>query len=157
MSYQVIFDFLSVSERMDLIALSEGLVWEKGRLQTGYEKAVVPKVGNVLCNLLQERSHQALGMTSNDMFDAGWDNYILRYRSKSYAPKHYDSAPFGSKHFRLNAIISDAFVGGDFRIRDRHVNLREGDAVIFRPDMYEHSVTPVQTGDRYVWSFGVLK
>lgn len=160
--YKVIFNFLSEDERNKLLALANTLVWEAGRQETGYQKAAVPAgFGDGLKEILVERSFNALGWSDkNEYFTTGHfpphDCYILKYPIDSFIPPHKDDAPFGSEHWRLNAIISSGD-GGLLQLNCRNVELGYGDAVIFRPDQLMHSVSKIKRGERYVWSFGTLK
>lgn len=155
MSYEVIFDFLSSDERKELLVFSEKLYWEEGRQGTGYLKAAVPPNETDLISNLIMRSLKVLDR--DDPLVLSYDCYILKYPPGSFIAQHKDDAPFGSRHCRLNAIISGSPHGGELYIERRKVELFPGDAYVFRPDIHMHSISPIGKEARYVWSFGVLK
>jgi len=100
-------------------------MWEPGRQGTGYDK------------------FQLL-----DLWFA--DAYLLRFPEGSHVPEHTDVVP-GRRHWRLNVVLRRAVTGGDFvcgRAR------RLGRVCLFRPDREAHSVTRIEKGTRYVFSFG---
>lgn len=155
MSYQVIFNFISPEEQEELFKLIDKLHWEKGRQETGYLKAAVPVNYSAIIQGLVVRSIQALDNTEPRALT--YDCYILKYEKGSFIPYHKDDALFESQHWRLNAIISDADKGGELNFEHRTVGFTQRDAVIFRPDLLNHSVSTVESGIRYVWSVGILK
>lgn len=150
MSYQVLFNFITHQECHDLHNLIGLAVWEEGRQKSRYEKTSVPKE-DVRFTSLINRSLQALNAPSGH----GFDCWILRYPVGSYIPAHLDDALFGSEHWRLNAIIQSD-LNAEFILNNRRIDLRDSDAIIFRPDKHVHSVTEVVETNRYVWSVGVL-
>jgi hypothetical protein len=92
-----------------------------------------------------------------------WDCWIIRYPEGSHIPKHKDPAvaivdffrPTWTgqpKVFRLNVVLRPAEEGGEFRCEKAIFKTRR--VAFFRPDKYEHEVTPVRKGTRYVFSFG---
>lgn len=109
--------------------------WEPGRQGTGYEKL----------ELLNRWRYFA---------KFKWDLYLLRYPVGSGIPNHRDPLP-DHKHYRLNIYLWNAKAGG----------VPAHDSVIcsnrfftlFRPDLFEHSVSTVTKGTRYVLSFGWSK
>lgn len=157
MGYQTIFNFLTDYERQEILDHLDNLEWEKGRQGTGYEKAVVPLTNNVF-QALAKRSLHAMKSSFDNVFDC----FILKYPLDSFIPDHRDPAPEGKEHWRFNAIVSGTDPAGSphsgrFFIEDREVDLREKDAIIFRPDRYVHSVSSILYSPRYVWSVGTLK
>lgn len=55
----------------------------------------------------------------------------------------------------MNIIIKRARAGGEFICENTIINHPR--LKYFRPDIYEHAVTPVTKGTRYVLSFGWLR
>lgn len=152
MSYKVVFDFLSELEQRMLLYDAHSLVWEEGRQKTSYEKAKIDLTNMIQHRDLAKRSLRLLGVPE----DYGCDCWVLRYPAGSFIPSHKDDAPFGSEHWRLNAIIQNG-LDSEFILNSRSIDMRERDAIIFRPDKYEHAVTEVTGGTRYVWSVGILR
>lgn len=84
-----------------------------------------------------------------------FDCYLLRYRKGAGIPPHRDPAPAGARHYRLNIILWPARKGGDLTCESYLFRL--GPIKFFRPDLALHSVSPVETGVRYVFSLGWLR
>ena len=88
-------------------------------------------------------------------FIVPWDCYLLRFREGSEIAEHTDPVD-GKRHFRVNMILVEAEEGGVFECEDPIFETKR--LKIFRPDRSPHSVTRVDSGTRYVLSFGwVLK
>jgi hypothetical protein len=83
------------------------------------------------------------------------DCYLIRYRPGAGIPPHRDTVKPGNRHFRLNIILWPARKGGDLSCE--WYLFRLGPLKFFRPDLAEHSVSPVESGVRYVLSFGWLR
>ena len=106
--------------------------WRQGRQQTGYEKMLL--------------------LANPYVFP--FDCYLLRFREGAGVPEHTDPVD-GRRHFRLNIILRQAAAGGEFHCSDPIYN---GARIkLFRPDMSEHSVSPVERGVRYVLSVGWVR
>ncbi len=147
--YTVLFNFLSKQDIETLCEMIPNLTFEIGRQETGYKKAAVPQTDERIQDLLQ-RSKKSL-VTDGDI-----DAWVLEYPVKSFIPSHKDDAPFGTEHWRLNAVIVPDTYSSLF-IEKHMVHMNEGDAVIFRPDLHEHKVSEVTFQTRYIWSVGCLK
>ena len=148
--YRVVQSFLSSEEVEALSSLIDSVTdWTPGRQGTGYDKfclrskEMAPGIA-----ALVDRSKDALQCEIID-----WDCYLLRYPDGSFIGPHIDETA-GKRHRRLNAVIQ-AGGGGVLALQGEAVPLAVKDAVVFRPDIIEHSVTPVQ-GERYVWSVGCV-
>lgn len=149
-SYSIILNFLSLEEQIKLREYT-GLVWEDGRQGTGYLKAAVP---DAQFRELKIKSLRVLGADLKDKHDC----YLIRYPVRSRIPPHLDDAPFGTEHWRLNAVIQAPEIGGIFGVETRSVDLLERDAVVFRADKLRHRITTVYGNtERFVWSVGILK
>lgn len=109
--------------------LSQTLGWQQGRQGSGYEKI----------SLLNIQRPFAV------------DAYIIRYPIGSEIPLHVDPVDKG-QHFRLNIVLRQATVGGDFYCEKTLINTRR--IKFFRPDAYRHSVSKVIKGSRYILSIG---
>jgi hypothetical protein len=150
MSYRIFINFLSPSDCDSLLSFGEEADWSTGRQETGYLKAVIP---SGKCEAVKNRALHLLG--GNQL---GNDAYLLRYPVGSHIPPHLNDAPFGTEHWRLNAVVRSSEAGGVFGIEERNIDLLQGDAIIFRPDKFKHRVSKVYGHfDRIVLSIGTLK
>ena len=103
--------------------------WTQGRQKTGYLKK---------CIINSKRFK--------------FDIYLLKYPEGSEIPKHIDSPILSSyEHHRVNIILKKPKQGGDFYINDIK---QIGRFFKFRPDIQEHHVTKIISGQRYVLSIG---
>lgn len=101
-------------------------MWVKGRQGTGYLKLKIFQLKFIDC-------------------------YILKYPKGSNIPFHTD--PVSEKrHYRFNFILKRA-TGGDFLCKGNIFKFWR--MIIFRPDLHEHAVTEVISGNRYVFSLGI--
>lgn len=82
----------------------------------------------------------------------GFDCYLFHYPEGSYIPKHKDPAKFG-RQYRLNFEIISADSGGVFKCR-RIIFSAFNRIYLFRADAEYHSVTRIESGSRWVLSFG---
>ena len=105
--------------------------WQRGRQGTGYEKML----------LLTGR------------FPLPFDLYLLRYRQGQGITPHTDPVPTG-RHFRANLVLTRGKGGGQFTCQNPIFSSAR--LSIFRSDISEHAVSPVQGGTRYVLSLGWL-
>lgn len=103
--------------------------WQRGRQQSGYDKMLLA------------------GATWPFRFDL----YFLKFPTDSEIAPHKDQVKSG-RHFRLNIVIKEALVGGQFNCKAPIYETRR--IKLFRPDISEHSVTCIEQGNRYVFSIG---
>jgi len=83
-----------------------------------------------------------------------FDCYLLRFGEGAAIPAHTDRLDSGY-HYRLNIIVKKAKQGGDFICQ---TCIFETDRIkLFRPDLYEHAVSKVERGQRYVLSIGWVR
>ncbi len=142
--------FLTLFRRDEIVQWANTeAVFGPGRQGTGYELAPVP---DGLFKLVKLASYRALGIDKS----VGHDCYVMRYKTGSCIPKHKDTAFFGSRHLRVNAIVQDAGRGGQLLIEDTPYEIRERDAYVFRPDLLDHEVTTITEGERLVWTMGTM-
>lgn len=66
------------------------------------------------------------------------DIHILRYDKGHYIPPHVDKVPSGLRHYRMNILLY-----GEDTFKCSEVIFKKGPVVLFRPDLHEHSVSPV--------------
>lgn len=109
--------------------------WEPGRQGTGYEKL-------------------KLWVKLKYFGRYKWDAYILRYPEGSKIPSHTDPLPEHA-HYRLNIYLLNAKAGGVPEHDKAIVSNRF--FTLFRPDLYEHSVSEITRGSRYVLSLGFCR
>ena len=147
---RIIRQFLEPIQREFLIRLSQdvGRIWTPGRQTMGYEHTPIDET--CLSSLVQ----RSLGAITPEEI-VGHDVYLIRYGDGAFIPPHTDpSIADGTRHGRLNALLIVPTSGGIFvhgAFSPQPLNL--DDAVVFRPDVEEHSLTPV-VGKRLIWSVG---
>ena len=146
---EVVRAFLSPLEIAELVALADRGSWLAGRQGTGYENLPLRDV--LVAHPVVERAIALLGTPLDDQ----WDVYLLRYLDGAHVPDHVDPARPGTRHRRINAILTPPTRGGELRIDGALVELSVGDAVVFDPDRERHEVSPV-IGTRIVFSVGAL-
>jgi len=103
--------------------------WQKGRQRSGYDKMLLAAL----------------------IWPFKFDMYLLRFPTGSEIAPHTDKVLSG-RHFRLNIVIIEAHEGGDFCCSATIFETRR--IKLFRPDLYEHAVTRIDSGCRYVFSIG---
>jgi len=106
--------------------------WRHGRQESGYHKMLLA------------------GATWPIKFDL----YILKFPEGCELPPHQDSVLQG-KHYRLNIVLKQAKEGGEFICKSPIYSSNR--VIIFRPDICEHSVSKVESGDRYLLSLGWVR
>ena len=80
-----------------------------------------------------------------------FDVYLLKFEPESEIKPHRDEVDSG-RHFRLNLILKHAKEGGDFHCPSL---IYDSTSIkVFRPDLYEHAVSKIRAGTRYVLSIG---
>ncbi|NKF49236.1 2OG-Fe(II) oxygenase [Shewanella sp. WXL01] len=106
--------------------------WQRGRQKTGYDKML-------LCGAL---------------WPVKFDTYLLKFPQGSEVPPHTDKVKTG-KHYRLNIVLKQAEVGGEFICANPIYNSKR--IKLFRPDICEHQVSKVIKGNRYLLSIGWVR
>lgn len=107
------------------------LQWKDGRQGSGYAKFLL----------------------LTGMFPLPFDCYILKYKEGSFISLHVDKVDSG-KHYRLNVVVKAPEKGGVFTCEKCIFKFWR--VAFFRPDMYEHAVSKIERGSRYVFSFGFV-
>lgn len=103
--------------------------WQRGRQQSGYDKML-------LCGAY---------------WPVKFDTYLIRFPLGSEIKPHVDKVSSG-RHFRLNIIIKNAQLGGEFICEN---SLFQSNRIkLFRPDITKHQVTKITKGSRYILSIG---
>lgn len=80
----------------------------------------------------------------------GFDCYLLKYDPHFTLPPHTDKVPAHLRHYRLNVVLA----GHGLFLAEKTICNLFGQAVLFRPDLYVHSM---QNGPktRLVLSLGI--
>jgi hypothetical protein len=78
------------------------------------------------------------------------DCYLIKYGEGSSIPPHVDKVD--GKMYRFNVEVWKADAGGIFKCKTLWSLFNR--IHLFRPDIEEHSVTPITKGVRYVFSIG---
>jgi len=112
--------------------LSKLFRWERGRQNSGYDKMLI-------CGAL---------------WPLKFDTYLLKFPEGSEILAHTDKVVSG-KHYRLNIVIKNAKVGGEFICAAPIFETKR--IKFFRPDISEHQVTKIIKGNRYLLSIGWVK
>ncbi|MFQ3251552.1 MAG: hypothetical protein ACI9O6_003402 [Glaciecola sp.] len=112
--------------------LSKLFRWERGRQKSGYDKML-------LCGA---------------MWPIKFDTYLLKFAEGSEIKAHTDKVASG-KHYRLNIVIKNADVGGEFICANPIFETKR--IKLFRPDISEHQVSKIVKGNRYLLSIGWVK
>ena len=94
--------------------------------------------------------YKKMKVWSSSFFSFGSDCYLIKYEPNYKMPAHTDKAE--GKHYRLNVVLKGR---GRFICEKNIVNLF-GRIVLFRPDLYEHSMINGNS-NRVVLSFGFLR
>ncbi len=146
---EILRGFLSpgeVAELCERARTADG--WTAGRQHTGYDilplRPELPATSTLVARALAQ-----LGTPFEDY----WDVYFIRYTDGAHIPPHTDAAQHGKRHRRINAVLTQAPVGGELLIDGARIELAVGDAVLFHPDTEVHEVTKVG-GPRLLFSVG---
>lgn len=97
---------------------------------------------------------QDCGYFKRKIFSFNWcDCWLVKFPEGSCIKPHKDPTK-GKRHWRFNLILRPAESGGGFWCNGPvPVNLSR--FKVFRSDLYEHCVSPIEKGERLVLSFGV--
>lgn len=77
--------------------------------------------------------------------------YVIRYSEGPGREAHVDD---GVAHERAIFSLKNADRGGQLLVLGLPVDLQPGDGVVYRADLYKHSVTPIEKGERIVLTLG---
>lgn len=78
------------------------------------------------------------------------------FKDGAYVHEHTDGAPEGYAHVRCNLMLRKPDVGGNPVLDGEEVEVGEGDLWLCIASHEKHSSTPIQGGERLVFSFGGL-
>ena len=69
---------------------------------------------------------------------------------------HKDDAPINFVHTRCNLLLKKPTVGGNPIIEGEEIDLEENDLWLVLASLEQHGSTPIQGGERFMFSFGGL-
>jgi hypothetical protein len=78
------------------------------------------------------------------------------YEDNACTHIHKDSAPEGYVHVRANVLLKKPNRGGDIIIEDKIFSIEENDLWIIFASLENHGSTPIEKGERLIYSFGSL-
>lgn len=81
--------------------------------------------------------------------------YLVTYAAGHRVLPHIDGVNEG-RLYKLNCVLRKPKRGGAFRCERTIFNLFDR-LVLFRPDLYEHQVSQIEAGSRWLLSFAVLR
>ncbi|MCM0612950.1 2OG-Fe(II) oxygenase [Marinobacter sediminum] len=79
--------------------------------------------------------------------------YLVRYPEGHKVGPHLDMISHGSL-YKLNCVLAQPKSGGEFVCEKNIFNLF-GRVVLFRPDLYQHQVSRIERGNRWLLSFAL--
>jgi len=80
--------------------------------------------------------------------------YLVHYASGHQVLPHVDGVSEG-RLYKLNCVLVKPRCGGRFSCERTIFNLLDR-LVLFRPDLYEHRVSRIEAGDRWLLSVALL-
>lgn len=81
--------------------------------------------------------------------------YLVRYSAGHQIVPHVDMVSEG-RLYKLNLVLVKPASGGEFRCEGSLLNC-SGRIIVFRPDLYQHSVTKIERGTRWLLSFALTR
>ena len=81
--------------------------------------------------------------------------YLVHYSTGHAIMPHVDMVAEG-RLYKLNCILVKPQAGGEFRCEKTILNLF-GRVVLFRPDLYQHAVSRIERGSRWLLSVAVTR
>ncbi len=79
--------------------------------------------------------------------------YLVRYPQGHRVVPHVDMVAEG-RLYKLNLVVIKPRAGGHFLCERNLFNIR-GRAYLFRPDLYQHQVSRIEKGNRWLLSFAL--
>ncbi len=81
--------------------------------------------------------------------------YLVRYSAGHQIIPHVDMVSEG-RLYKLNLVLVKPKTGGEFRC-ERNLFNCFGRIILFRPDLYQHSVSRIERGNRWLLSFALTR
>jgi len=79
--------------------------------------------------------------------------YLVRYPEGHKVVPHVDMISEG-RLYKLNCVLAKPKAGGEF-VCDRNIFNLFGRVYLFRPDLYQHRVSKIERGSRWLLSFAL--
>ncbi len=79
--------------------------------------------------------------------------YLVRYSTGHRIVPHVDMVSEG-RLYKLNCVLIKPGAGGEF-ICERNIFNLFGRLILFRPDLYQHQVSRIEQGSRWLLSFAL--
>ena len=84
------------------------------------------------------------------------DVLMNHYQDDACTHIHKDPAPKGYVHIRANVMIKKPNKGGDIIIDNETIKVEENDLWLVLASLENHGSTPIQSGERLIYSFGAI-
>lgn len=81
--------------------------------------------------------------------------YLVRYPEGHTVRPHIDMVSEGQL-YKLNCVLVKPKTGGEF-ICEQNIFDLFGRIYLFRPDLYEHQISKIESGNRWLLSFALMK
>ena len=78
------------------------------------------------------------------------------YEDKACTHVHKDFAPEGYVHVRANVMLKKPAIGGDIIIDGKTMCVEKNDLWLILASLEDHGSTPIEKGERLLYSFGAL-
>jgi hypothetical protein len=78
------------------------------------------------------------------------------FKDDAFVHSHIDSAPDGFVHARCNLMLKKPTKGGNPILDGEEINVEQNDLWLCLASLEKHSSTPIEGGERLVFSFGGL-
>lgn len=79
--------------------------------------------------------------------------YLVRYSQGHQIAPHVDMVAEG-RLYKLNCVLVKPDSGGEFSCEKNIFNAL-GRVILFRPDLYQHQVSKIEAGNRWLLSFAL--
>jgi len=84
------------------------------------------------------------------------DLLMNHYQNDACTHIHKDPAPKGYVHIRANVMIKKPNEGGDIIVDNETIEVKENDLWLVLASLENHGSTPIQSGERLIYSFGAI-
>tara|TARA_R100000329_G_scaffold65213_2_gene57729 strand:- start:7 stop:534 length:528 start_codon:yes stop_codon:yes gene_type:complete len=84
------------------------------------------------------------------------DLLMNHYQDNACTHIHKDPAPKGYVHIRANVMIKKPNKGGDIIVDNETIKVEENDLWLILASLENHGSTPIQKGERLIYSFGAV-
>jgi len=105
---------------------------------------------------LWKKSFEAFGITPEKEEPVLGNLIMNHFEEKAFTQIHKDSAPEGYVHVRANVMLKKPKNGGDIIIDKEKFSVKENDLWLILASLEDHGSTPINKGERLLYSFGCL-